>query len=678
MVKRIDILNFLAQFKFCAIPTVQTVDMGLQFDYISKYNLTLINTLKKYANIKIVKNEIHNYIHPIYNFKNDNDAIEYLANDILSKNIPFDKVFIYGINKDNESTLKRILNNYHININLSSNTAIFDTKIGLDFLNNLDNYAEFLESINNDEIKGIIIDILNKYYWIQNKSLVKDMLTYDIKHTNINNQKYQNAINEIDIFDNYFDDDEYIYILNFNKEYIPKVFKDEDYINDKEKFTFMETSLEKNILEKEKWKNKISSIKNLTILSSEQNLNGSLNESPLVLDNNYKVIDKEHNTSNYSNKSNNYNLGILLDNFIKNGTVNNNLYNLITTYPSVNYLKYDNKFTNIVPNNISFNLSYSKMNTYYECPFKYYCDNILKLKKHEDTFDTWTGSLSHYILSKIYDDNYDFETSKQEYIDNNPYNLTYENTVFLNKILNELKDAINYIQSLTKINKYKTIECEKYIETTIDNIKFNGIIDKVMRYEDKIVLIDYKTGNPDIDLRLAKYGLNLQLPTYIYLIKQIYPDSKIVGIYLQHILKPNFNKILDKSEKELHENHLKLVGYSIGNESLLEEFDPTYQNSDFIKGLKLTKDGFSKTSKVLTENNFKNLEELTKKKIDECIKDIKNAKFDINPKISGINNISCPYCPYKSICFTSEKDKKYVYLDKDLSILGGVSSDYMD
>ena len=37
MVKRIDILNFLAQFKFCAIPTVQTVDMGLQFDYISKY-----------------------------------------------------------------------------------------------------------------------------------------------------------------------------------------------------------------------------------------------------------------------------------------------------------------------------------------------------------------------------------------------------------------------------------------------------------------------------------------------------------------------------------------------------------------------------------------------------------------------------------------------------------------
>ena len=311
------------------------------------------------------------------------------------------------------------------------------------------------------------------------------------------------------------------------------------------------------------------------------------------------------------------------------------------------------------------------MNTYYECPFRYYCDNILKLQKYEDTFDTWAGSLCHYILSKIYNDDYDFDKSKEEYINKTPFNLTNENKVFLNKILNELKDAISYIKSLTNINKYNQIECEKYIETHIDDIKFNGIIDKILHYEDKIVLIDYKTGNPDIDLRLAKYGLNMQLPTYIYLIKQIYPDSKIVGIYLQHILKPNFNASIEKSEKEQHDESLKLVGYSLGNESLLEEFDPTYQNSDYIKGLKLTKDGFSKTSKVLTENNFKKLEELTKEKIDECIKGIKNAKFDISPKINGINNISCSFCPYKSICFTSEKDKKYVYLDKDLNILGG-------
>ena len=42
-----------------------------------------------------------------------------------------------------------------------------------------------------------------------------------------------------------------------------------------------------------------------------------------------------------------------------------------------------------------------------------------------------------------------------------------------------------------------------------------------MHYENNVVLIDYKTGTPNIDLRLANYGLNLQLPIYIYLIKQI-------------------------------------------------------------------------------------------------------------------------------------------------------------
>ena len=42
-----------------------------------------------------------------------------------------------------------------------------------------------------------------------------------------------------------------------------------------------------------------------------------------------------------------------------------------------------------------------------------------------------------------------------------------------------------------------------------------------MHYKNNIVIIDYKTGTPDVDLRLAKYGLNLQLPTYAYLIKTL-------------------------------------------------------------------------------------------------------------------------------------------------------------
>ena len=310
------------------------------------------------------------------------------------------------------------------------------------------------------------------------------------------------------------------------------------------------------------------------------------------------------------------------------------------------------------------------MNTFYLCPFRYYCDNILKLNKFEDTFDTWTGSLCHYILSKIYYQDYNYQIIKDEYIKSHPFPLTDENKVFLNKILNELQEAIKYIKSLTKINKYQDIECEKSLELTIDDIKFKGIIDKIMHYKNNYVLIDYKTGNPDIDLRLAKYGLNLQLPIYIYLIKQIYPDSQIVGIYLQHILKPNFNKDENKTEKEQQDEALKLIGYTIGNEDLINDFDPTYENSAYIKGLKRTNNGFSQNAKLLTEKDFLKLEKVTKQKISECIYEIKNTNFSVKPKILGTTNLSCEYCSYKSLCFMTEKDKEYIELDQDLSILG--------
>ena len=188
------------------------------------------------------------------------------------------------------------------------------------------------------------------------------------------------------------------------------------------------------------------------------------------------------------------------------------------------------------------------------------------------------------------------------------------------KVLNELKDAIPHIKSLNNISKYQEVECEKLIQTTVEDIPFVGIVDKIMHYKNNIVIIDYKTGTPDVDLRLAKYGLNLQLPTYAYLIKTLYPNSNIVGIYLEHILKPNINYDLNKSEQNQYENHLKLQGYSIDNEDLISELDPTYLNSDYIKGMKMTSNGFARTAKLLNKDNFEKLKDITEEKIKECIK----------------------------------------------------------
>lgn len=627
------------------------------FDYINKFIKKLItdNNLK----VNIIEKEYQNINPKVYLFDNVSSEIEYIAEDIISKNLDLSKTYIYGINNDNKLIVDRIFKSYGIPINLNYDNTLYNTFIGKELLNNLNKIDEFLSKIKDDKIKKTIINILNKYYFVDNYQDINNIIKEELKQTKINNTKIRNAVNEIDIINNIVEKDDNVYIINFNSEYIPVINKDVDYISDNEKPEFLETSTELNNINKEILNKVIRNINNLTITASQNNYNGPLNISTIATDYDYEIRRVENKISKYSNKINKYNLTNMLDNYLKYNSKNENQDILLNTYTDLRYKEYNNTYTKVEATD-EFSLSYSKMNSFYECPFKYYCDNVLKLNTYEDTFDTYIGSLCHYILSKIYIDNFDFDRVKQEFLETNSYQVTNENLLFQNKILEELKTAISYILSMQNVTKFNEIECERKIETTINDTKFVGIIDKIQKYQNKIILIDYKTGNPKINLKECQYGFNLQLPTYIYLVKTIYPDSQIVGVYLEHILKPKFNFNMDKNDNESFENSLKLEGYSTSNEEILEEIDSTYENSAYIKGIKKKSDGFYKYSKILSNDEFEELEKLVTDKINNCITEIKNNNFDIKPVILNQTNKSCSNCKYASICYHTEKDNVYI------------------
>lgn len=627
------------------------------FDCIDKFTKHLINTNN--LKVKFLEKEYKTFNPKVLLFNNTNNEIEYIAEDIIKNNLDLSKTFIYGINNDNILIIDRIFKSYNIPINLNYNNTLYNTHIGKELLNNLNNIDNYLNTIKDDNIKKKIINILNKYYFVNNYEDIHNILKEELKQTKINNKKIDNAINEIDIFNNVIDDDYHIYIINFNNEYIPILNKDVGYISDKDKPEYLETTTELNNLNKDILNKIIKSIKNITITASKNNYNGPLNISTIATDYNYEITETNNNISKYSNKINKYNLTNMLDEYLKYNSKNNNQDILLNTYPNLRYKEYDNTYTKI-NESPEYTLSYSKMNSFYECPFKYYCDNILKLNIYEDTFDTYLGSLCHYILSKIYTENFNFDKTKEEFITTSNYNLTNENKLFQDKILEELKEAIKYILSMQKISKFTEIECEKKIETTINNNKFVGIVDKIQKYQNKIIIVDYKTGTPKINLKECTYGFNLQLPTYIYLIKTLYPNSEIVGVYLEHILKPKFNYNKDKDDNESFEESLKLEGYSTSNEEILEEIDNTYANSKYLKGIKKKNDGFYKYSKILSNEEFNNLEELVKEKITNCINEINNNNFDIKPVILNQKNKSCPNCNYASICYHTEKNNVYI------------------
>ena len=197
---------------------------------------------------------------------------------------------------------------------------------------------------------------------------------------------------------------------------------------------------------------------------------------------------------------------------------------------------------------------------------------------------------------------------------------------------------------LIKVNLEKKIDIDYG-----NNVHFVGIIDKVLYYisDDTtyISLIDYKTGADRIDLEYLKYGLDIQLPIYLYLSTKLpFNNIKHCGFYLQ-----KFN---------LKDNDYRLIGYSNSNKDILSIMDNNYDNSKIIKGLKTLKDGsFASYSNVLSCDEMDEIIKTTENIIDNVIKKIKDNEFMINPKVSKGTNISCEYCKFKDICFMNHNDE---------------------
>ena len=164
-----------------------------------------------------------------------------------------------------------------------------------------------------------------------------------------------------------------------------------------------------------------------------------------------------------------------------------------------------------------------------------------------------------------------------------------------------------------------------------------------------LVIVDYKTGNPELSINEVPYGINMQLPVYVYLAKNEKPDYKVGGFYLQKILSAEVE--IDKKRESL-----KLQGYSNEDIKVLKIVDETYEDSEVIKSLKTSNNGFYAYSKILSDKEIDKLYKLVEEKVKEACKILLDADFRINPKsVDGIL-LGCDYCKYKDICFRKNED----------------------
>ena len=503
----------------------------------------------------------------------------------------------------------------------------------------------------------------------------------------------KNQIECIDILDNIIDEDYYIFLMNFNQGSIPIIKKDEDYITDsmKDEVDCLDSTVIYNKKMKDTLSKCILNIKNLYISYKIKGDNGSYTISSLNEYLNFPIINNFVDNYSYSNIYNKLRLSDYLDEYTKYGVMDNNLPKLYSHYSNIEYKKYDNTFKGIDSSKLKefisnkLTLSYTTIDNYYRCGFRYFLNSVLRLNIYEESFVTIIGNTFHYILSNCFEiDNYDIDSEYNKYISSLDRDFSNKELFFLEKLKEELKFIIKTIKEQLECCELNNSFYEKeiYIDKSRDvKITFMGKIDRVIydNIEDKTIVsvIDYKTGNPNINISNTIYGIEMQLPIYVYLIKNCgdFSSVQVAGFYLQQLLNNEIIKDNNRSYEKMKKDNLKLQGYSNDDINILRYFDSSYMDSNFIKGLKVSSKGFYAYSKVLSSEKIDNLVNIVDKKIDSAIDNILDGKFDINPKRIGDINYGCEYCKFKDICFMNEGDVVNLSSDKNLSFLGGDDND---
>lgn len=620
--------------------------------------------------------------HPIkvVEYKTMEDEVNGVALEILEllkRNVDINHIYLANVTKDYLYTIKRLFAYYKIPINLPMNYSILGTETVKKYLE-----TNEVDITKNDKVTRKLVSVINSLKTIEeDSSEFRALLLSKLKDANLDSISYQDAVSVKNLEKETFTSDDYVFILGFNQDNLPKLEKDIDYISDKDK---EEVALYKTVK-----KNKQAKIALMKCLLSIDNLYlsyklstpfQSMYPSSLIEEYKMEVLTPKEDLFSKSNLYNELRLGSKLDTYNRYQEESIMLKELYTHY-QIPYQTYQNAFKGINKNTYlehlpyPLKLSYTSINTYNECKFKYYLNYVLKLNTYEDTFAAFIGSLYHKILQLYKYPNFDFEEKYQSYLEKR--DLSLKEKVLLVRLKKELLDLLEQEKKQDLILGYQDELHEQKIEIPLNKeieVIFTGTIDKIMYYkkiEDTyFAIVDYKSGMVDTKLEKMKYGLSLQLPVYLYLIEtsKVFENPIFTGIYYQNILfnYPSFDK---KDLDTIKKDRLKLQGYSTDNINILERFDTTYENSEVIKSMKYTEKGFGHYAKVLSDEEVYQITKYTENYIKKDMHDILDGDFKINPKVYDGKNISCEFCGFKDICYKEQKD--IVYLDKveDLSFL---------
>lgn len=655
------------------------------YDFYLKEDEKLIEDIKEITNVQVFQKEENKEKNlQVYEFDTLEEEVKFVLEEMIflhEKGVKYSQMKLVGMDDTYRQTFEKLIHFFPVPLAVTTKISLFETMYGKKVLTLYKEGKSFIDILKilqeekcPEEVYNKIVTIFNKYQKFQeDNNLIYFFLEESLQKTSLKQKHFREEIEQISLTNNELDDSNYIFVIGFTNGRFPVIEKDEDYIGDNLKLELsLSTSSEKNEKRIKALINTLFGIENIIISYSKKDFFNDYYPSTLIADLNMEVIKPPKKSVHYSKEYDRLHLTKLLDDYLKYGTKDEELEKYNSTL-KVPYLTYDNSYKKIDASSLEkyldnkLLLSYSSLDNFYRCKFRYFLTNILKIEKFEESLSIKLGNVFHAVLSHIYDEDFDLDMCYDKELMN--YELTNKEKFYFKKLKSELEFIVETIKEQDKITGFTPCALEEKIYVNLSSktntsVTFMGILDKILSYEKNgknlVSIIDYKTGSAEIDLSYVPYGLKLQLPAYMYLLRNSkrWMDSTICGIYLQKLLT---NVSLDEAK-----NALKLRGYTIDDEELLEIFDPTYENSEWIKSLKKGKNGWYRYAKLLDRTSIDNLISEVEDKVNSAKDEILDADFSINPKrIDGLN-VGCEFCKFHDICYRKEKDIVNIETGSDL------------
>lgn len=320
------------------------------------------------------------------------------------------------------------------------------------------------------------------------------------------------------------------------------------------------------------------------------------------------------------------------------------VYDSLNNHYKIDYA--DNQFTSINREYDSLKLSYTSINDYYKCGYRFYLGHVLRIKNGKfDSRKVLIGNIVHFVLENIesFSDltSASIKTIIAGYARENNIEVTVLEQLYFDKFSTYLEAVCVYMKQEELNSGFTNIDREMSFEMELaSNVTLVGKIDKVLSKIEGdnlfVEIYDYKTGSLNIDISGVEYGLNMQNLIYFLLIQDYYKnevgEEVLAGTY-QHQIK---QKLLYDDQELL--DTMKIKGYS-----------------------KLKHDNvFKRTEKIISEQEIEELTTKVADKVAGAATAITNNQFPINPKIIKGKNESCGFCPYASICNKSINDYQFL------------------